>query len=91
MKPKFQHDCKACYFIRNVNGYDVYTCNGSIIARYGNDGPDYVSMPVEMFVRMWKENETIHGCGGDIGFREYATDCALHYGAIARVLNLRNG
>lgn len=61
MRPVFQHDCDACEFITNLTTndavevraeYDVYRCNAPTgptwIARYGNDGPDYWSMPWEI-------------------------------------------
>ena len=44
-------DCKGCIFLGNLREgdtlYDLYYCsqNGmpTVIARYGNDGPDYMS------------------------------------------------
>lgn len=52
--PKYQHDCDACKYlgtgICKVLGdgeLDFYICNTSlgrsIIARYGSDGPEYIS------------------------------------------------
>lgn len=55
MKAKFTHDCDRCQFLGHYFGHDVYVCNGggntlmgmgSIIARYGDDGPDYASQPL---------------------------------------------
>lgn len=46
----YEHDCNACTylgpFFDGADKYDLYICNtqGSIIARYGDDGPDYTSM-----------------------------------------------
>lgn len=54
-KPIFTHDCEKCHFLGHavVDGtpYDFYACNQgvthptmiNILARYGNDGPDYAS------------------------------------------------
>ncbi len=51
--PKFQHDCDGCKFIgrHEYDGQecDFYICGGegdtwrTIIARYGNEGPNYTS------------------------------------------------
>ena len=45
MKPKYQHDCQECEFLGHYNNHDLYSCsNGpTLIARYGDDGPDYKS------------------------------------------------
>lgn len=47
MKPRFVHDCDNCTFIGQTAEYDLYVCPQgtlrTIIGRYGNDGPDYVS------------------------------------------------
>lgn len=51
--PKFIHDCSGCLFLGNYKQYDVYFCpnaesfcGGSIILRFGDDGPEYNSAPV---------------------------------------------
>lgn len=59
--PQFRHDCEACYFAGRLLGldphtlghsFDVYWCpnelGGSVIARYGNDGPAYTSAPMKL-------------------------------------------
>lgn len=51
-KPLYQHDCDACVFqgilyfsLPGVTTqYDIYTCRDSILARYGNEGHQYVSL-----------------------------------------------
>lgn len=55
MKPKWTHDCKKCEYLGSMflgRGLaDWYECKGSdpsIIARFGDDGPDYWSMPKDM-------------------------------------------
>lgn len=43
-QPVFEHDCRACRFLGHHNGHDLYACgNHSVVARYGNDGENYVS------------------------------------------------
>lgn len=80
----FQHDCDNCTFHGNFFGHDVYLCseegNGSIlgpsiIARYGNSGPDYASMPVGILQDSLQDaNRTIGGTrlpGGSMNYREW--------------------
>jgi hypothetical protein len=51
--PKFTHDCDKCQFLGTEQGCDLYICASrmikglgpSIIARFGNDGPQYASVP----------------------------------------------
>lgn len=51
--PKFTHDCDKCQFLGTEHGHDLYICASrmikglgpSIIARFGNDGPQYASVP----------------------------------------------
>lgn len=52
-RPKHQHDCAHCRFLYGSGALDVYWCiengsgqAGSVIARHGSDGPDYMSFPV---------------------------------------------
>ena len=45
-KPAYQHDCDECVFLDHVVGHDFYYCDKgefTLVARYGNDGPDYTS------------------------------------------------
>ena len=56
MNPKWQHDCNKCKYLGSMvvtgDTLDWYTCgtgfNKSVIARRGDDGPDYWSMPVDI-------------------------------------------
>lgn len=55
MKTNFDHDCSNCICVGVSPKYDFYFCDkssaslgGSLLARYGSDGPDYVSMPVKL-------------------------------------------
>lgn len=49
MHSKWTHDCEACKYIGSMHGdrglLDWYECNDSVIARHGNDGPEYWSVP----------------------------------------------
>jgi len=44
-QPKFIHDCDNCIFLGIYEEYDLYYCDNepTIIARYGDNGPDYMS------------------------------------------------
>ena len=44
-QPKWEHDCEHCVFLGQYNQYDLYFHNRptTIIARFGNDGPEYHS------------------------------------------------
>lgn len=61
--PKFTHDCDKCQFLGTEHGQDLYICAArmipgmgpSILARFGNNGPDYASMP-------WKTIEVALEC-----------------------------
>lgn len=50
--PAYTHDCEECRFLGRHQArpktqlYDLYVCQkagGTVVARYGDDGPDYVS------------------------------------------------
>ncbi len=44
---RFEHDCERCAFLGQFKEYDLYFCpqNGipTIVARWGNGGPEYTS------------------------------------------------
>ena len=48
-KPKYQHDCSKCIFLDHIDNHDLYACVDNnqkiktVIARYSDDGPDYIS------------------------------------------------
>jgi hypothetical protein len=54
MQPVFEHDCTNCTFLGHYFDHDVYICKGatrsSIIGRYGNEGSQYASSPLESFI-----------------------------------------
>jgi hypothetical protein len=48
--PRYQHDCQKCKYLGQFEEYDFYWCKShnlptldSILARYGSDGPEYLS------------------------------------------------
>jgi len=48
MRPHYTHDCEHCTFLGTVRVsekvFDLYHCGiSTVLARYGNDGPDYSS------------------------------------------------
>lgn len=45
------HDCDRCRFLGHEKEHDLYLCPGvnpTVIARYGSDGPNYLSQLVEV-------------------------------------------
>jgi hypothetical protein len=50
--PRFKHDCEHCSFLGHAGDHDHYYCSYSVgelslIARFGDAGPEYSSMPIE--------------------------------------------
>lgn len=71
---RFTHDCDLCDFLGHFWRHDVYFCarrpgtmnrHGSWIARFGNDGPDYSSMPSDVLLTHLRNADTSH-LGGPI-------------------------
>ena len=65
MKTQHTHDCDACIFLGNLSvicgdiskRYDIYLCASAmggpdVVARYGSDGPEYRSVPLEVLNSM---------------------------------------
>lgn len=64
--PRWTHDCHRCVFLGGVvlnQRYDVYWCppapagsgsvlDGTLLARYGDDGPEYASYDRHTFKRL---------------------------------------
>lgn len=51
-QPRYIHDCDNCLFLGCSKEFDAYWCQdstsiagGSVIARYGSEGPQYLSSP----------------------------------------------
>ena len=58
---QFTHDCDLCKFLGHFIGHDVYLADhlstgASLIARFGDEGPDYHSMPLALFQKQIREN-----------------------------------
>jgi hypothetical protein len=61
-RPQFQHDCDSCYFLGRRGEFDLYCCSQSelgpsLIARYGNNGPEYSSMSRNLLKRFHTVSE----------------------------------
>ena len=52
MKAIWIHDCDQCKYAGSMfhenKTFDWYVCNDSVVARFGDDGPEYWSMPKDM-------------------------------------------
>ncbi len=56
--PNFPHDCDSCVHLgpynRGEQVYELYYCgrcdDGSVLARYGTEGWEYQSMPLEILL-----------------------------------------
>ena len=65
--PQHKHDCDQCVYLAHIDDYDVYHCKKlgimpTIIARYGDNGPQYASTP-ESITQKWDYDEIIK-CDG---------------------------
>ncbi|USN15028.1 hypothetical protein PAPPERLAPAPP_01000 [Brevundimonas phage vB_BpoS-Papperlapapp] len=65
---RFAHDCAACRLVAAVapndgRDFDLYLCDaeGSLIARTGDDGADYTSMPLAFADHFAGETESDMG------------------------------
>jgi hypothetical protein len=66
-KPVYKHNCSQCIFLGNyaIEGkvHDLYYCPQitlpTVIARHGNEGPDY-SSSIEIAVSQMQDIETYH-------------------------------
>lgn len=65
-EPIYQHNCDKCQFMPwPFRRFDVYLCpqqgNPALILRYGDDGPDYESVPLMVicwhFFTTYKDKE----------------------------------
>jgi hypothetical protein len=74
MTPKWKHDCHKCSYLGSTflqrDLLDWYTCgtgyNKTVIARHGDDGPEYWSLPVDVMrqgdtVRMLDDTQAYSG------------------------------
>lgn len=61
--PNYKHDCQDCVYLDTEDGHDVYVCwQGGLptmIGRYGDDGENYITIPVSTVSQISKEDEDI--------------------------------
>lgn len=92
MPPKFHHDCDGCIFLgRSEDGrWDLYHCprcdEGSVVARYGNEGHEYSSCPVEIIERI-----AANGIVGEDGARFPGSSPEVQRRPLVQALRLLRG
>jgi hypothetical protein len=80
-KPLFQHDCDKCEFLGHFFDHDVYICSpqgfetcvgktASVIARYGDNGPEYTSSLVSVLKEQFFSREHTIGLAAAFGINE---------------------
>lgn len=58
MSKNYKHDCAKCTYLgeyeheKDGRTYDLYSCFSSLIARYSDNPPDYISFPRVMADRI---------------------------------------
>jgi hypothetical protein len=53
-------DPACCRYAGSVGGKDVYqSSEGSVLIRFGSDGPDYSSYPQQIVAMVAEQNETV--------------------------------
>jgi len=65
-KPAYRHDCPDCEFLgafdtKEGERRDLYYCprtepGGSLVSRYGSEGPEYASVALDVFEHARKDN-----------------------------------
>lgn len=49
---RYTHDCDSCVYLGEHLEYDLYYCphcdGGTVLARYGSDGPSYASTMISL-------------------------------------------
>ena len=64
VKPLYEHDCNVCkfhgHYVNDRGIFDLYTCDSleevELIARFGNDGPEYICLDLDTIERSGKRN-----------------------------------
>lgn len=59
---QYKHNCNECIYLGKYSSlssdYDVYFCHGTLLARYGNEPSEYLSMNIkEMLWPILKEQK----------------------------------
>lgn len=75
----YKHDCKFCKPLGEFNGHDLYYCDQkqpepTLIARFGNEGPDYTSGMIFGKQRIIPELAEAHARAIQRGYMKRATD-----------------
>ena len=64
MTPHFTHDCTnpgCCTLMGTTNRHDIYyTRSGNLIMRWGDSGPDYKCLPLEVARRVARDDPEYH-------------------------------
>ena len=64
MQARFIHDCTnpgCCTLVGTTNRYDVYlTRSDTLVMRWGDAGPDYDSLPLQLARRVAKDDPAYH-------------------------------
>ena len=64
MQARFTHDCTnpgCCTLVGITNRHDVYrTRSGNLVMRWGDDGPDYNSLPLQLARLVAKDDPEYH-------------------------------
>lgn len=51
--PRYRHDCDSCIYLGAFGRFDLWHCphcdGGSVIARYGDEGAQYASGPINLW------------------------------------------
>lgn len=62
----FPHDCEECVYLGSFRRHDLYYCRqdtmlggGTLVARYGHAGPEYMSAPTRVSIH-WILTEARH-------------------------------
>lgn len=88
-RDNFVHDCDGCVYLGRSEDdrHDLYHCprcdGGSLVARYGSDGPAYASAPIEIVERV-----TIEGWTGLDGLRFPGSSPEVRAYPLAQALRL---
>lgn len=100
--PRFTHDCSNCRFIGSDDEHDFYYClraeldmGGSVLARYGDEGPEYTSAPVSIARRTreqgWTDLSGKHVPGSHPSVQNYPTVKALKRAEAMALIPLPKG
>lgn len=55
---RFKHDCDKCKFLGHYIDYDVYFCSETVVCRFGDEGHQYTSELLDVFLKDLLEDPT---------------------------------